>query len=147
MRGKDTRRWAWTKIFGESGTKRFHRLILVGETDDRFRTQYKDSSAPYVLFDVPPSAAARLTNGRRPGRKSVIHLTTNPAVIRSTRASELFFKYQVTVGDLKRRYLQHAIVRVGTQQSNNAMDGDTVRSALRAPHGARHRERWAAPRG
>jgi hypothetical protein len=24
---------------------------------------------------------------------------------------------------------------------NNAMDSDTVRSALRAPHGARHRER------
>jgi hypothetical protein len=27
--------------------------------------------------------------------------------------------------------------------SNNAMDGDTVRSPLRAPYGARHRERWA----
>jgi len=26
-------------------------------------------------------------------------------------------------------------------RSNNAMDSDTVRSALRAPHGARHRER------
>jgi hypothetical protein len=25
--------------------------------------------------------------------------------------------------------------------SNNAMDSDTVRSPLRAPHGARHRER------
>ena len=122
MRGKETRRWAWTKIFGESGTKRFHRLILVGETDDRFRTQYKDPFAPYVLFDVPPWAAARLANGRKPGRRSVIHLTTNPAVIRSIRASELFFKHQVTVRDLERRYLRHAIVRVGNQQSNNAMD-------------------------
>ena len=27
---------------------------------------------------------------------------------------------------------------------NSAMDSDTVRSALRAPHGARHRGRYAA---
>lgn len=26
---------------------------------------------------------------------------------------------------------------------NNAIDSDTVRSPLRAPYGARHRERWA----
>ena len=29
-------------------------------------------------------------------------------------------------------------------QSNNAFDSDTVRSALRAPHGARQRERYTA---
>ena len=29
-------------------------------------------------------------------------------------------------------------------RSNNAMDRDTVRFALRAPHGARHRERSVA---
>jgi hypothetical protein len=125
MRGKDTCRWAWTKIFGESGTKRFNRLILVGEADDRFRSQYKDPSAPYIFFDVPPLAAARLTNGRKPGRKSVIHLTTNPAVIRSERASELFYRHQATVRDLELRYLRHPVVSTGNQQSSNAMDSDT----------------------
>ena len=124
MRGKDTRRWAWTKIFGESGTKRFHRLILVGESDGRFLNHYKDPSAPYVFFDVSPWAAARLTKGRQPGRRSVIHLTTNPASIRSGRAVELFHKHQVTARDLERRYLRHQIVSAGSQQSNSAAERD-----------------------
>ena len=29
-------------------------------------------------------------------------------------------------------------------RSNNEIDSDTVRSALRAPHGAGRRERWAS---
>jgi len=34
-------------------------------------------------------------------------------------------------------------LRVGLPH-NSAMDSDTVRSPLRAPHSARHRERWAS---
>src|SRR6266850_1498540 len=83
----------------------------------------------------------RLEKGRQPGRRSVIHLTTNPASIRSGRAVELFHKHQVTARDLERRYRRHQIVSAGSQQSNSATDNDTVRSPLRAPYGARHRGR------
>jgi len=104
IRDKTTRRWAWTKIYGELGNKRFKRLVLVGEADPRFSHLYKDPRAPYILFDVPYREAIRLTGGVRPGRRSIIHLTTNPTVIRSTRAWILYRRFETTIGELERRY-------------------------------------------
>ena len=37
--------------------------------------------------------------------------------------------------------------RITRKWPNTAMDGDTVRSPLLAPHGACHRERWASSEG
>src|SRR5258708_30420598 len=104
IRGKDTRRWVWTKMHGERGSKRFDRLILVGDVDPRFSHLYRDPGCPYIFFDVPFRDVSRLTFGVRPGRASIIHMTTNPKVVRSERASRLFRDYQTTVSELESRY-------------------------------------------
>jgi hypothetical protein len=103
VRGSSTRRWVWTKPFGESGNKRYDRLILLGLIDTRFRTHYLDPKAPFVLFDLPFKDVKPLTVVVQSGRYSAIYLTTNPLTARSgTR--RLFDEYQITSVDLERRY-------------------------------------------
>jgi hypothetical protein len=96
-----TRRWAWPRVFGEGGKKKYHRLILLGDTDPSFRRAYLDPDSPYVLFDVPYAEVAPLTI--QTGHYKSIHLSTNPAKARSAGAP-LFKKYQVTFAELKVRY-------------------------------------------
>jgi hypothetical protein len=102
VRGCRTRRWVWTKLFGESGKKAYHRLILVGLADQRFSRMYKDSRAPFVLFDVPITEVAELSVSA--GKYRAIHLTTNPLTARSVRSSKLFGHYQLTASELRARY-------------------------------------------
>jgi hypothetical protein len=103
VRSRPTRRWVWTKPFGESGRKRYERLILVGLADERFRPYYLDHAGPFVLFDVPFKYVRPLTVDVQSGRYSAIYLTTNPLTVRS-RVRQLFDHFQVTPDDLRTRY-------------------------------------------
>lgn len=96
-----TQRWAWSKIFGESGKKEYDRLLLIGDTDPRWREQYLDRDSPYVIFDIPLNEAMPLTT--QTGRYRSIQLSTNPRKARSTSAS-MFTHYQVTLAHLSEKY-------------------------------------------
>ncbi|MFC7556654.1 hypothetical protein ACFQU7_37180 [Pseudoroseomonas wenyumeiae] len=64
----DHKRWAWGKIFGESGAKNFDYLCLVGERDERYISDYKDPTSPYVMFCVPFEEVSDLTMAMNGGR-------------------------------------------------------------------------------
>src|ERR1035441_7881495 len=104
MSGRPLKRWVWTKLFGELGQKSYDRLLLVGDTDARYRAAYADPRSPYVLFDLPYADAVKLAGGVKPGRSSRIDLTTNPTSVRSFRSSALFKYFQVTTAEFQRRY-------------------------------------------
>ena len=114
--GRPIRRWVWTKLFGELGRKKYHRLLLVGDADPRFHASYSDPRSPYVLFDVPYKAAVRLVGGVRLGRSGQLQLTTNPTSVLSSRASALFNVFQVSTAELKRRYPD--LAGTGSRKSN-----------------------------
>lgn len=96
-----TQRWAWSKIFGESGKKEYDRLILVGDTDPRWRERYLEPESPYVIFDIPLAEAMPLTT--LTGRYRSIQLSTNPKKARSA-AAPMFSRYQVALAHLAERY-------------------------------------------
>ncbi len=100
-------RWVWTKLFGELGKKSYDRLILVGDTDPKFASFYRDTSSPYVLFDLSYRDAVELVGGVKLGRAGRLYLTSNPTTVRSPRALMLFNQYQTTTEELQRRYLSH----------------------------------------
>ena len=95
-------RWDWTNIFGRDGCKDYRRLILVGETDIEFRTQYRRPVERYILFDLPRNVAVQLsTTGS--SRRHRLTLNANPALAQSaTRV--LYEQYQITETDLAGRY-------------------------------------------
>lgn len=101
--GRETRRWAWSKPFGESSKKKYDRLILVGDKDPRYIDQYQGIDCPYVLFDVPFSEILPLTIQTNGGHYRSIQLTTNPKTAKSA-ASTLFYKYQVSLAELTKLY-------------------------------------------
>jgi hypothetical protein len=96
-----TKRWSWLKIFGESGDKKFNKLILIGDVDPRYRNHYLDPECPYIIFDIPYEEAMPIT--KQTGRFRSIQLTTNPQRVRS-KTSALFDRYQTTVANLKEKY-------------------------------------------
>jgi hypothetical protein len=98
------KRWVWTKLFGESGSKNYDHLLLVGDADPRFTASYNDPASPYVIFDLPYDVAVEIAGGVRAGRAGRIQLTTNPASVRSPRALDLFRNYQISVSELQHRY-------------------------------------------
>ncbi|WP_374585019.1 hypothetical protein [Pseudoduganella sp.] len=98
------RRWAWTKLFGELGNKRYDRLLLVGDADPRFAGHYADPTSPYVFFDLPYDAVVAMAGGIKRGRAGVIHLTSNPTSVRSARARALFCRFQVSADEVTYRY-------------------------------------------
>ncbi len=100
-KGSETRRWAWGKVFGEQGTKKYDYLILIGETDKRFNAQYVSKNSPYVLFVVPYSHVYPLTIKTKNTR--AIQLTTNPEIAKSN-ASPLFSQYQINERELKLKF-------------------------------------------
>lgn len=100
--GCGTKRWAWIRPFGETGTKKYDNLILLGETDVRFRHKYKDPDSPFVIFDIPYHEVRPLTS-KSMGRVQII-LTTNPDTVSSARGKALYQKYQVSRKELEERY-------------------------------------------
>jgi hypothetical protein len=95
-----TLRWAWSKVLGTKGLKRFDFLLLIGEADVSHRQHYKDPSCPFIFFLVPHAEVRALATqtGSIPG----IQLTTNPLKARST-GSALFTRYQMTIQEIKER--------------------------------------------
>jgi len=102
-RQNPSKRWAWSKPFGESGNKEFNNLILIGLKDDRFINHYLDPKNPFIIFDVPYSEIMPLTIQTNGGKYRSIQLTTNPETANSS-ASPLFSKYQITSEILENRY-------------------------------------------
>jgi hypothetical protein len=125
------RRWVWSKLFGEAGQKQYDRLLLIGDVDRRHLPLYADPSSPYVFFDLPYAAAVDLAGGIKPGRESKIHLTTNPATVRSANAKILFAEFQVTRQELRRRYpkLRSAVGPRPNQSLERTPDGEPPQAA------------------
>jgi hypothetical protein len=102
--GRHTKRWVWSKLFGEEGKKNYQRLLLCGDTDPRFAKDYKDPFSPYVFLDLPYDKAVDFGARKRHGRYSRIDLTTNPRSIKSPRSRMLFEDFQLTATELQNRY-------------------------------------------
>lgn len=98
VRNSSTLRWAWSKVLGTKGLKRFHFLLLIGEADPNHRRYYKDPDCPFVFFLVPYDEVSALTTQRTsiPG----IQLTTNPLKAKSAGAA-LFKRHQMTVQEIQ----------------------------------------------
>jgi hypothetical protein len=82
---------------------------LIGDADPRFATAYRDSLAPFVIFDLPYAAAVDIAGGLFPGRQGRIQATTNPETVRSWRSQALFQKFQVTEAELREKYPSLAV--------------------------------------
>ena len=109
-RDTGTQRWSWRHVLGNAGKKKFHRLILVGDVDERFHELYKDPRSPYVLFDLSRRTAERLMHQ---GNEGMIQLTSNPNRVMTAGGKEMFSRYQTTTQRLKVRYgIQHLLKNV-----------------------------------
>jgi hypothetical protein len=95
-----TQSWTWGHPRGHSGKKNYHRLILLGRPDRRYRGAYRSKRAPWVIFDLPFRVVARLV-----GEKSSISITTNPNSERLGSLTRMMFvKYQVSPSEIRFRY-------------------------------------------
>lgn len=116
MFGRATKRWVWSKLFGEGGQKKFHRLLLVGDADERFSKFYFDPSSPYVFFDLPYDAAVDLVGSVKSGRGSRLQLTTNPTTVFSRKAETLFREFQTSAAIVRDKYPNLEISTVHARQ-------------------------------
>ena len=96
-------RWQWMKVFGSGGKKKYHRLILIGDTDPKHAAKYLNPSCPFVFFDVPYEEVSNLTSDGGPGKR-MIHLSTNPSKHVRSRADALYTDYQVTAEIIEAKY-------------------------------------------
>ncbi|QXB53466.1 hypothetical protein [Aeromonas sp. FDAARGOS 1415] len=92
-KGRDTRRWNWSKLLGwKDKGKDYDFLVLVGEKDWRYPEQYLDQS-PYVFFLIPKAQISEIiTRGKAIGSQAQI--TTRLAAATSP-ASMALKKYLV----------------------------------------------------
>lgn len=100
------RPWIWSSIRGRGGNKEYDRLILLGEADERYRKDYKDSTSPYIIFDIPFQEVDNLIVSGGTSR-DMIRLGSNPGARRRkkiARARVLFDKYQLSFDEFKERY-------------------------------------------
>lgn len=105
-KGRDagTRRWVWSKPFGEFGNKVYDRLILIGERDARYSEVSEADDVRYSVFDLPYSEVTQFSTRSDAGRRKSIQLTTNPDAFQSEAAKRLFRTYKVTPAVLRNRY-------------------------------------------
>lgn len=94
-----TKRWSWRDLFGRDRGKRYDRLILVGDADERFTEHYRDPGAPFVIFDLSHDEAEHLFP-----EYGALQVSTNPLTARSPQARALFDQYQITKAELAARY-------------------------------------------
>jgi hypothetical protein len=104
LKTSDTMRWAWGKIFGEGGQKRFDYLVLIGDKDKRWVSSYKDIESPFVIFCIPIEKIAEFTMSSHNNRYRSIQLTTNPQTATKSRARHLYTRYQVTAKELSDKF-------------------------------------------
>jgi hypothetical protein len=91
-------RWQWGKIFGEKNKKDFDYIILVGDADPRFATEYKDPAAPFVIFFLNYEQAMEMVTAHTAGAKGIL-LGTNPLAT-AQKARRFFDVFQVTAEEL-----------------------------------------------
>lgn len=101
-RAATTKRWSWSRLFGNGGQKRYDYVVLVGEKDERWSDQYRDPLSPFVIFSVPFESVLDLTVSTDAGRFRAIQLTTNPTKARNSNASALFRDFERTRKELAR---------------------------------------------
>lgn len=101
-KGRETKRWTWIRPLGRTGNKKYERLLLLGESDIRFKQYYKDNNSPFVIFDVPFTEIPPLVS--KAENVGQIILTTNPSKVKSLRGKLLYEKYQITRKELEERY-------------------------------------------
>ncbi|MBX9583659.1 MAG: hypothetical protein K2X87_25435 [Gemmataceae bacterium] len=93
-------RWKWRNLFGGRDTKRYHRLWLIGEVDERWQHCYLDPAAEYIVFDIG------FDDARRQFPKK--HATLNPnwpkACALSRPSRNLYHYFQTTPERLRALY-------------------------------------------
>lgn len=100
QKGKKTMVWAWGKTLGSSGKKDYDRLILVGESDERYSNYYAEPESPFVIFDLSREDA-RIFSRTGGSAKNIIKIVTNP----NTQKNKNFFEiFNISSSELKRRY-------------------------------------------
>ena len=123
VKSRPTRRWVWSKMFGERGQKRYDRLLLIGDVDPRHRELYAAPHSPYVIFDLPFEAATEICGGIKIGPESKLQVTTNPSTVRSWQAQALFNHFQVSPRELKVRYPKLSPVEKSRDRSHQEWSG------------------------
>jgi hypothetical protein len=89
VRGALTRRWQWTRPLGWNNYgKDYDLLLLVGEKDLRYLSQYPDSS-PYVYFLVPKVSVSELMTVDREMGAGHISVSTNLLNMRAAKSKLL----------------------------------------------------------
>ncbi|MBT1062350.1 hypothetical protein KJY73_02140 [Bowmanella sp. Y26] len=97
-----TKRWSWKNIFGSGGQKKYDRLILIGEADERHLASYLEPDSSYVIFDIGYDDVMKYTSSTE-HRQRLIQLSTNPSSVRS-RAKSLYSCHQVKAEYLTSQY-------------------------------------------
>ncbi|QYK02249.1 hypothetical protein [Shewanella psychrotolerans] len=97
-----TKRWSWKNVFGSGGGKKYDRLILIGEADQRHLHSYLQPDSPYVIFDIGFEDVMQLTS-KTEHKQRLIQLSTNPTSVRS-RAKILYAEYQIKSEYLTMKY-------------------------------------------
>lgn len=95
-----TLRWQWNKIFGQTGQKEYHFLLLIGEADERFRSIYLDSDSPYIFFLIPTVKVIDLCTK---GSPLSINLSSNPQKAKGLSA-QLFEFWQVNAAHIEQKF-------------------------------------------
>jgi len=96
-------KWAWRRLFGDSNSKRYDRLILCGVSNPAFRAKYRDAKSPYVFFDLSNEVARKLPHALDGGQLSI---GTDPDCSRSTDRQKIW-KRQITEKELIKLYGKH----------------------------------------
>ena len=95
-KGAVTRRWNWSNLLGwcDKG-KDYDFLLLIGDKDPRFLSQYPSDGSPYVFFLIPLGNVPEiLSKGGEGGSRAQIN--TNLKGARSNRSTAIK-KYMVPV--------------------------------------------------
>ena len=93
-------KWAWRRLFGDSNSKEYDRLILCGVSNQEFRRRYHDPRSPYVFLDLSFEDASRLPGSLERGQ---ISIGTDPDCSRSQHRQTIW-RHQVTRKELVKRY-------------------------------------------
>jgi len=93
--GKKTKGWAWRYLLGEDGKKTYHRLILLGPVDERFR---KPTDGKYVIFDIPYADVVELLPN-----PNYLAMSTDP-VRGFSKVSAILWQYLTTETGMRKKY-------------------------------------------
>lgn len=96
--GKKTKGWAWRYLLGEDGKKTYHRLILLGPVDERFR---KPTDGKYVIFDIPYADVVELLPN-----PNYLAMSTDPIRGFSKISAILYRRYLTTESGIRKNYQQ-----------------------------------------